>query len=69
MSSHLRQMGYRKDLVVMTQLFAYFTAETTAIYFPGVSFLAAAFLSVICLILFALVVVRSNLTQLGKVET
>ena len=52
--------------VVMTQLFAYFTAETTAVYFPGVSFLAAAFLSVVCLIIFAVVVLRSELTQLGK---
>jgi DHA1 family tetracycline resistance protein-like MFS transporter len=52
--------------VMMTQLFAYFTAETTAVYFPGVSFLAAAFLSVICLIIFASVVLRFNLTSLGK---
>jgi len=52
--------------VLMTQLFAWFTAETTAIYFPGVSFIAAAVLTFVCLVIFSTVVVRHGLTQLGK---
>ncbi|MBT8145478.1 MAG: hypothetical protein KJN90_01415, partial [Gammaproteobacteria bacterium] len=54
--------------VLMTQLFAWFTAETAVIYFPGVSFIAAAMLTVVCLIIFSVVVVRHGLTQLGKAE-
>jgi len=54
--------------VVMTQLFARFTADTAAVYFPGVSFISAALLTVICLLIFAFVVVRHGLTHLGKAE-
>jgi len=52
--------------VLMTQLFAWFTAETAVVYFPGVSFIAAALLTLVCLAIFSTVVVRHGLTQLGK---
>lgn len=53
--------------LLMTQLFASFTSEQTAYYFPGVSFFAAALLSVLCLLIFIPVVSRHKLTDLGRV--
>ncbi|MEX2130337.1 MAG: TCR/Tet family MFS transporter [Pseudohongiellaceae bacterium] len=47
--------------VMMTQLFAAFTAETAAIYFPGVSFFMAAVLTAVCLLIFIIVVARIGL--------
>jgi DHA1 family tetracycline resistance protein-like MFS transporter len=52
--------------LIMTQLFAIFTGPDAPFYFPGVSFLAAAFLSAICLMIFIPVVRRYGLTNLGK---
>lgn len=52
--------------LIMTQLFAVFTGPEAPIYFPGISFLAAAFLSAICLLIFVPVVRRYGLTNLGK---
>jgi len=52
--------------LVMTQLFAAFTAPSTPIYFPGVSFFAAAVLSALCLFIFIPVVRGHQLTALGK---
>lgn len=52
--------------LIMTQLFAIFTGPEAPIYFPGISFLAAAFLSAICLLIFVPVVRRYGLTNLGK---
>jgi DHA1 family tetracycline resistance protein-like MFS transporter len=51
--------------VMMTQLFARFTAESAGFYFPGVSFLAAALLTGICLLIFSSVVLKHDLTRLG----
>jgi hypothetical protein len=50
---------------MMTQLFARFTAESAGFYFPGVSFLAAALLTGICLLIFSSVVLKHDLTRLG----
>ncbi len=52
--------------LVMTQLFAMYTAPAASSYFPGVSFFAAALLSAICLLIFVVVVKRHQLTALGK---
>ncbi len=52
--------------LLMTQLFATFTADQTTYYFPGVSFFAAAVLSVLCLLIFIPVVSRHKLTYLGR---
>ena len=52
--------------LVMTQLFAAFTAPSAPIYFPGVSFFAAAVLSALCLFIFIPVVRAHQLTALGK---
>ncbi len=52
--------------LVMTQLFAIYTAPDAANYFPGVSFFAAAVLSGVCLLIFVAVVRRHQLTALGK---
>jgi DHA1 family tetracycline resistance protein-like MFS transporter len=52
--------------LLMTQLFAAFTGEQAAFYFPGVSFFAAAILSLLCLLIFIPVVSRYQLTALGK---
>jgi DHA1 family tetracycline resistance protein-like MFS transporter len=52
--------------LLMTQLFAAFTGEQASFYFPGVSFFAAAILSVLCLLIFVPVVRRHQLTALGK---
>ena len=52
--------------VVMTQLFAVYTAESATLYFPGVSFVAASLLTFLCVLLFTFVVVRFGLTHLGK---
>jgi len=51
----------------MTQIFAVFTADTAPVYFPGVSFFAAAVLSLLCLLIFVPVVRRHRLTRLGAV--
>ncbi len=52
--------------LLMTQLFAAFTDEQSSIYFPGVSFFAAAILSLTCLLIFVPVVRKHKLTTLGK---
>ncbi len=52
--------------LLMTQLFAVFTADQALIYFPGSSFLAAAILSVLCLLIFVPVVKHFRLTELGR---
>jgi DHA1 family tetracycline resistance protein-like MFS transporter len=52
--------------LLMTQLFATFTAEASLVYFPGVPFIVAAILTFICLIIFSAVVVRHGLTRLGR---
>ncbi len=52
--------------LLMTQLFAAFTGEQAPFYFPGVSFFAAAILSVLCLLIFIPVVRRHQLTALGR---
>lgn len=52
--------------LLMTQLFAAFTGEQASFYFPGVSFFAAAILSVLCLLIFIPVVRRHQLTALGR---
>ncbi len=52
--------------VLMTQLFAAFTHVEASVYFPGVSFFAAAVLSFVCLIIFVIVVRKHGLTTLGK---
>ena len=54
--------------LLMTQLFAIFTGAAAPFYFPGISFLAAALLSLICLGIFIPVVKKHGLTKLGKVE-
>lgn len=54
--------------LVMTQLFATFTIASAPIYFPGVSFFAAAILSLICLLIFVPVVRKYGLTTLGKAD-
>mgnify|MGYP001302776947 CR=1 FL=1 len=53
--------------LLMTQLFAGFTGETAIRYFPGVSFFAAAVLTIVCLFIFIPVVRKHQLTKLGKV--
>ena len=55
--------------LVMTQLFAGFTGPDAPIYFPGVSFFAAAILSALCLFIFVPVVTKYGLTALGKAQT
>ncbi len=50
----------------MTQLFAAFTAPSAPAYFPGVSFLAAAVLSALCLCIFIPLVRSHQFTALGK---
>lgn len=52
--------------LLMTQLFAAFTGPQAPIYFPGVSFFAAAILSALCLLIFVPVVSKYGLTSLGK---
>jgi DHA1 family tetracycline resistance protein-like MFS transporter len=52
--------------LLMTQLFAAFTSKQSSIYFPGVSFFAAAVLSLVCLAIFVPVVRKYGLTTLGK---
>jgi len=52
--------------LLMTQLFATFTAPEAPVYFPGISFLVAAILTSICMILFIIVAVRHGLTQFGR---
>jgi DHA1 family tetracycline resistance protein-like MFS transporter len=52
--------------LVMTQLFAIFTGPSAPFYFPGVSFFAAAVMTVICLFIFIPVVKMHQLTSLGK---
>ena len=52
--------------LLMTQLFAAFTHAEAQFYFPGVSFFAAALLSLVCLFIFVPVVRRHGLTTLGK---
>lgn len=52
--------------LLMTQLFAAFTHADASVYFPGVSFFAAAVLSLVCLMIFVPVVRRHGLTALGK---
>jgi len=52
--------------LLMTQLFAAFTSEESSIYFPGISFFAAAVLSLVCLMIFVPVVRKHGLTTLGK---
>lgn len=51
----------------MTQIFAVFTTSTAPVYFPGVSFFAAAVLSLLCLLIFIPVVKKHQLTGLGMV--
>lgn len=52
--------------LIMTQLFAAFTGPAAPLYFPGISFLAAAILSAISLFIFIPVVRKYGLTTLGK---
>ncbi|MBT7226622.1 MAG: MFS transporter, partial [Gammaproteobacteria bacterium] len=52
--------------LLMTQLFAAFTRVESSIYFPGVSFFAAAVLSLVCLMIFVPVVRKHGLIILGK---
>ena len=52
--------------LLMTQLFAAFTRVESSIYFPGVSFFAAAVLSLVCLMIFVPVVRKHGLITLGK---
>lgn len=52
--------------LILTQLFSIFTGPDAPIYFPGVSFLAAAVLSAVCLSIFIPVVRCYKLTNLGK---
>ena len=52
--------------VLMTQLFARFTGQSAPLYFPGISFVVAAILTGLCLLIFSVVVMRHGLTQLGK---
>ena len=52
--------------LLLTQLFAAFTHAEAPIYFPGVSFFAAAVLSFVCLLVFVFVVRKHGLTSLGK---
>lgn len=52
--------------LVMTQLFAAFTGPEASVYFPGVSFFAAAVLSALCLFIFIPVVKVHGLTSLGR---
>ncbi len=54
--------------LLMTQLFAAFTGPDAPIYFPGVSFFAAAVLSAFCLFIFIPVVTKYGLTGLGKTQ-
>jgi DHA1 family tetracycline resistance protein-like MFS transporter len=51
--------------VLMTQLFAAFTAEGAWLYFPGVSFFVAALLTLACLLLFVAAVKRHGLATAG----
>lgn len=53
----------------MTQIFATFTAASAPVYFPGVSFFAAAVLSLLCLLIFIPVVKKHRLTRLGLAGT
>ena len=55
--------------LVMTQLFAGFTGPDAPVYFPGVSFFAAAVLSALCLFIFLPVVTKYGLTALGKAQS
>ena len=41
------------DYLLMAQLFAYYSAPDALLYFPGMPFLAAAGLTVLCLLVFA----------------
>lgn len=52
--------------LVMTQLFALYTAPDVSTYFPGVSFFAAAILTAVCLMIFVPVVRHYGLTSLGR---
>lgn len=52
--------------LIMTQLFAAYTAPEAPVYFPGVSFFAAAVLSGICLLIFVVVVKRHGLATPGR---
>lgn len=52
--------------LVMTQLFAAYTAREASVYFPGVSFFAAAVLSGVCLLIYVAVVSRYRLAVPGK---
>lgn len=52
--------------VMMTQLFAIFSADDAPFYVPGASFLAAAGLTLACLLIFTRVVRRHALVELGK---
>ncbi len=54
--------------LLMTQLFAIFTGPNAPFYFPGISFFAAALLSLICLAIFVPVVKKYGLTELGRVR-
>ena len=53
--------------LVMTQLFAAYTAREASVYFPGVSFFAAAVLSGVCLLIYIAVVSRYRLAVPGKI--
>jgi DHA1 family tetracycline resistance protein-like MFS transporter len=53
--------------LVMTQLFAAYTAREASVYFPGVSFFAAAVLSGVCLLIYVAVVSRHRLAVPGKI--
>ncbi|MEQ8312715.1 MAG: TCR/Tet family MFS transporter [Gammaproteobacteria bacterium] len=53
--------------LVMTQLFAAYTAREASVYFPGVSFFAAAVLSGVCLLIYVAVVSRYRLAVPGKI--
>lgn len=53
--------------LVMTQLFAAYTAREASVYFPGVSFFAAAVLSGVCLFIYVAVVSRYRLAVPSKI--
>jgi len=48
--------------VMLTQLFSRFTSAEAPVYFPGIPFLAAALLTLICLTVFSFVVIRHGIS-------
>ena len=52
--------------VVLTQLFSSFTSAEAPLYFPGIPFLAAAILTLICLAVFSFMVIKHGLSGQPK---